>query len=105
MWENISEQGRLAEATVRDYTKQILEGLNYLHFNNIIHRDLKAKNILIDFEGTLKLADFGFSFKLDFDNSTSRQMASCRGTCTHLAPELLNLNNTKYGRKIDIWFD
>ena len=99
-----SEQGKLTEPTVKDYTRQILEGLYYLHTKNIIHRDLKAKNILIDIDGTLKLADFGFSLKLNFENSTSRQFKSCKGTCTHLAPEMCDpVINGMYGRKIDIW--
>ena len=84
-------------------TKQILDGLRYLHAQNVIHRDLKAKNILIDGEGVLKLADFGISLKIDFENSSSKQFVSCKGTCTHLAPEMVGPKNKKYGRKVDIW--
>lgn len=43
------------------YTKQILEGVNYLHNEGVIHRDIKAANILVDHDGTIKLTDFGTS--------------------------------------------
>ena len=86
---------------MKNYAKQILIGLNYLHSKNIIHQDLKAKNILLTENDTLKLADFGLSRKLKSSYSTSRQFDSFKGTCTHVAPEIIN--SAKYGRKIDIW--
>lgn len=51
--------GKLNEKVVRKYTKDILKGLEYLHVNNIIHRDIKGANILVDNNGNCKLADFG----------------------------------------------
>ena len=96
------------ELTVKDFTKQILEGLNYLHSKNVIHRDLKAKNILIDSENVLKLADFGLSVKLRDDlggtsQFFSNQFSTCLGTFTHMAPEVVDSRRGKYGRKVDIW--
>ena len=103
MWGKIknSPKGKFDEALVRYYTNQILNGLNYLHFKKIIHRDLKAKNILLSEENTLKLTDFGLSKRLSKEILTSRQFTTLKGTCTHLAPEIVK--NTRYGRKVDIW--
>lgn len=55
----IKHFGKLNEKVVRRYTKDILKGLEYLHVNNIIHRDIKGANILVDNNGKCKLADFG----------------------------------------------
>ena len=85
------------------FTRQILDGLNYLHSNNVIHLDLKARNILLDTYKIVKLADFGLSMRLSEDTSTTRQFNTCKGTCTHIAPEMIDPNNGKYGRKVDIW--
>lgn len=52
------------EILARKYTRQILEGVAYLHDNRIIHRDIKGANILRDSFGNVKLADFGASKRL-----------------------------------------
>jgi len=49
--------------TTRNYSRQILQGLAYLHSRQIIHCDIKPENILVDTHGTVKLADFGLSVK------------------------------------------
>lgn len=65
--------GKLDENLVKIYLRQILNGLSYLHDNEIIHRDLKCANILVSGEGLIKLSDFGASKKLKYakcyDNS------------------------------------
>ena len=49
------------ESVIRNYTKQILMGLEYLHYNMIVHRDIKGANILVKQNSRIKLADFGCS--------------------------------------------
>lgn len=49
---------------IRTYTRQLMCGLDYLHENQIMHRDIKGANILVDNMGRIKLADFGASKKL-----------------------------------------
>ena len=94
---------RLDESLTKNFTKQILEGLDYLHTNNVIHLDLKARNVLIDADNVLKLADFGLSMRLRDDICTSRQFNTCKGTYTHMAPEMIDTKFGKWGRKVDIW--
>lgn len=55
----------MAEPLVRTCVRQILEGLAFLHHHNILHRDIKPANVLIDADGTLKIADFGLSRHID----------------------------------------
>lgn len=87
--------------------KDILNGLDYLHSKNRIHRDVKAANILLNAEGVAKLADFGVSEKKSTELETSNSADSTRkssiiGTPLWLPPEVLN-QSPDYGFAIDIW--
>lgn len=80
--------------------KQLFEGLNYLHRRGVLHRDIKAANILVSSTGQLKLADFGlarFFSKHGKPDYTNRVI-----TIWYRSPELL-LGETQYGPAVDIW--
>ena len=75
--------------------------LEILHSENIIHRDIKPDNLMIDKQGLIKLIDFGFSKKLD-NNQNLRTLTKC-GTMGYTAPEILSDSKEGYGIKADIW--
>ncbi|XP_034934348.1 cyclin-dependent kinase 9-like [Chelonus insularis] len=85
---------------VKTIMKQLFEGLHYIHFNNILHRDLKSANILITKNGVVKLADFGLS-KAFRRNKASDNRTNVV-TLWYRAPELL-LGDSTYNTAIDIW--
>lgn len=80
--------------------QQLLAGLQHCHEEGILHRDIKASNLLIDKTGELKIADFGLSNF--FNPDEKRPLTSRVVTLWYRAPELL-LNSTDYGPGIDLW--
>eukprot|EP00826_Nyctotherus_ovalis_P001788 TRINITY_DN10317_c0_g1_i7.p1 TRINITY_DN10317_c0_g1~~TRINITY_DN10317_c0_g1_i7.p1 ORF type:complete len:297 (-),score=86.15 TRINITY_DN10317_c0_g1_i7:135-1025(-) len=97
----IARYGSFKENLVRLYSKQILKGLEYLHAHNVLHRDIKGANVLVDSNGICKLADFGEAKKIYAGNSQSCLYSSLKGTPYWMAPEVIR--QTRYGRQADIW--
>lgn len=92
--------GSFPEAVIKMYTKQILQGLEYLHSNGIIHRDIKGANILVDNKGCIKLADFGASKQVAM-LATMTAAKSMKGTPYWMAPEVIL--QTGHSFSADIW--
>ncbi|KAK2871283.1 hypothetical protein Q8A67_023810 [Cirrhinus molitorella] len=93
----------LTEQQISEVCCQTLQALSYLHQHHIIHRDLKAGNILLTLDGQVKLADFGVSAKNDY---TLHKRSTFIGTPYWMAPEVIMCETSKdnpYTTKADIW--
>ncbi|XP_069573926.1 serine/threonine-protein kinase 10 [Brachyistius frenatus] len=93
----------LTEPQIKVVCRQMLEALEYLHKMKIIHRDLKAGNILLMLDGDIKLADFGVSAK---NTKTLQRRDSFIGTPYWMAPEVVmceTMKDAPYDYKADIW--
>lgn len=91
-------------AVKKSIMRQLFTGLQFLHGHNILHRDLKTSNILIDREGTLKIADFGLA-RLTVVPLRSRRPTRFTGrvvTLWYRPPEIL-LDDRSYGQPVDMW--
>ncbi|RZC65155.1 hypothetical protein C5167_008845 [Papaver somniferum] len=91
---------RFSVPQIKCYMKQLLTGLHYCHVNQVLHRDIKGSNLLIDNEGNLKLADFGLA--RSFSNDHNGNLTNRVITLWYRPPELL-LGTTKYGPAVDMW--
>ncbi|KAL8490760.1 hypothetical protein ACS0TY_022668 [Phlomoides rotata] len=92
--------GSFPESVIRMYTKQLLIGLEYLHENKIMHRDIKGANILVDNKACIKLADFGASKKVEA-LVTVTGAKSMKGTPYWMAPEVIVQSGHSFSA--DIW--
>ncbi|XP_055330866.1 serine/threonine-protein kinase SIK1-like [Paramacrobiotus metropolitanus] len=98
MFDYIANYGRIPEAAARRIFWQILSAVEYCHSKSIVHRDLKAENLLLDSNMNIKLADFGFSNYF----SPGEQLATWCGSPPYAAPEVFQ--GRKYsGPQTDIW--
>lgn len=102
----LNSYGALQEPLIHNFVRQIVEGLVYLHARDIIHRDIKGANILVDNKGGIKISDFGISKKIEASNLLSgaganKNRPSLQGSVYWMAPEVVK--QTSYTRKADIW--
>ena len=101
---------RFTEPQIKCYMKQLLEGCRYLHENRILHRDMKAANLLINNRGILQIADFGLARPYDDEppkpgqggGDATREYTTLVVTRWYRPPELL-LQLRKYTTAIDMW--
>jgi len=102
----LNSYGALKEPLIRSFVRQIVTGLAYLHGRDIIHRDIKGANILVDNKGGIKISDFGISKKIEASNllngaGNNKNRPSLQGSVFWMAPEVVK--QTSYTRKADIW--
>ena len=94
----------LSPKLIRSFVFQMCKAVSYLHKNNMIHRDVKPENLLIDENLNLKLCDFGFArkIKLNKQNNNVDTMTDYVATRWYRSPELL-LSGGIYGPEVDYW--
>ncbi|XP_037934897.1 cAMP-dependent protein kinase catalytic subunit alpha-like [Teleopsis dalmanni] len=86
---------RFSEDMTRFYSSQVILAIEYLHFMDVVYRDVKPENIVLDAYGFVKLTDFGFA------KYTKRRTYTLCGTPEYLAPEILQARG--YGKAVDWW--
>ncbi|CAN6278842.1 unnamed protein product [Urochloa humidicola] len=94
----LRDYGPFKEPVIRNYTRQILSGLAYLHGRKTVHRDIKGANILVGPNGEVKLADFGVAKHI----TSYAEIHSFRGSPYWMAPEVI-MNKNGYSLEVDIW--
>ncbi|XP_026996966.1 testis-specific serine/threonine-protein kinase 6 [Tachysurus fulvidraco] len=98
----IKTRGKLTEELSKKLFRQLSLAVKFIHDQNIVHRDLKCENLLLDKKFNLKVTDFGFSKRLDYVDGEMMLSDSFCGSTAYASPELLQ--NLPYNPKVnDVW--
>ena len=97
LFDRLIQLKRFKENDAIDIIQQVFCGLEYIHSEGVIHRDLKAENILFAHDGTVKLIDFGLAARVTSDGHT---LSAIVGSAHYLAPEMIR---QRYSYQVDIW--
>jgi len=98
----VKKRRKLSEKTAKFLFRQIILGIKYIHEQNIVHRDIKLENLLIDLNNNVKICDFGIGRKIKNKNQLLHDQC---GTLMYMAPEILLSSKEKgyEGFPVDIW--
>ncbi|KAL4890487.1 kinase-like domain-containing protein [Aspergillus ambiguus] len=107
----LKQYNTFQEPLIKNFVRQILTGLSYLHSRDIIHRDIKGANILVDNKGGIKISDFGISKRVEASTVLGARASgsgaghlhrpSLQGSVYWMAPEVVR--QTAHTKKADIW--
>ncbi|RAL05565.1 STE11 family mitogen-activated protein kinase kinase kinase [Aspergillus ibericus CBS 121593] len=106
----LKQYNTFQEPLIKNFVRQILAGLSYLHSRDIIHRDIKGANILVDNKGGIKISDFGISKRVEASTLLGARASgggghahrvSMQGSVYWMAPEVVQ--QTIHTKKADIW--
>ena len=98
LFDYIVKNQRLKEVEACKFFQQIISGIMYLHELGIVHRDMKPENLLLDYDGQIKLVDFGLSNTYK-PNETLK--TACGSPC-YAAPEMI-AGEAYHGARVDVW--